>query len=112
MEPGPTPRREVTPLRHLAAARLRVRAVRGALIKIALGTVFLVGALAHALAPQRHERSSILWMTGLVLLSTYNIGAGLHILSRVRRRRGRLWLLAAGAWAILAVVLLGLLLRR
>jgi hypothetical protein len=71
-----------------------------------------VGALAHALAPERHEQMSILWMTALVLLSTFNVATGLRTLTRVRRLRRGLWPPAVGAWAVLSVVLLGLLLRR
>jgi hypothetical protein len=100
-------------LRHLRAAQLRARAIRGALVKGAFGTVFLVGAIAHALSPQRHEPSSLLWMTALVLMSTINVALGLQALARARRvRGGRAWLPAACAWGGLAVVLLGLLLRR
>jgi heme/copper-type cytochrome/quinol oxidase subunit 3 len=91
---------------------VRARAIRGALAKIALGTVFVVGALAHALSPERHDRSSVLWMTTLLLLSTVNVAWGLRTLSRARRRNGSAWILATVAWGLLALVLLGLLLRR
>jgi Kef-type K+ transport system membrane component KefB len=100
------------PLRHLRAAQLRARAIRGGLVKLAFGTVFLVGALAHALSPQRQEQSSLLWITVLVLMSTANVGLGLQSLARARRLRGRLWVYATVSWGLLAVVLLGLLLRR
>jgi hypothetical protein len=99
-------------LRHLRAAQLRARVIRGALIKLAFGTIFLVGALAHALSPQRHERQSVVWMTALTLMSTINVGAGLRALSRVRRKGGRVWLPVTCVWGLLSVVLLGLLLRR
>ena len=66
-------------LRHLRAAQLRARAVRGGLVKVAFGTVFLVGALAHSLSPERHERSSLFWMTLLVLMSTVNIALGFRV---------------------------------
>src|SRR5262245_9269952 len=103
---------ETRSMSGLRAAQLRARAVRGALIKIGFGMLFLVGALAHALSPQRHEQTSILWMTALVLLSTMNIAIGLRTLTRVRRLRRGFWPPVAGAWAVLSVVLLGLLLRR
>ncbi len=100
------------PLRHLRAAQLRARAVRGGLVKLAFGTVFLMGALAHALSPDRHDQGSLFWMTLLSLMSTANVALGMRSLNRVRRPRGRSWLVVAGAWGLLAVVLLGLLLRR
>ena len=100
------------PLRHLRAAQMRARVVRGALVRLAFGTVFLIGALAHALSPQRHESSSVLWMTLLSLMSTINVGLGLRALARLRRPRWRQWLPAAGAWGLLSVILLALLLRR
>lgn len=100
------------PLRHLRAAQLRARVVRGGLVKVAFGTVFLVGALAHSLSPERHERSSLFWMTLLVLMSTVNIALGFRSFGRARRRPGRIWLILASVWGLLAVVLLGLLLRR
>lgn len=100
------------PLRHLLAAQLRARAVRGGLVKVAFGTIFLVGALAHALSPERHEQSSLFWITLLLLMSTVNVALGLRSLGRARRRPGRSWLPIAAVWGFLAVVLLGLLLRR
>jgi hypothetical protein len=110
--PTRTSVRGAAPLRHLRAAQLRTRAVRGGLIKLALGTVFLVGALAHALSPQRHEQSSLLWITVLSLMSTINVALGLRLLSRARRLRGRTSVLVVWAWGVLAVLLMGLLLRR
>jgi len=108
----PPPEGGTAPLRHLRAAQLRARAVRGGLVKLAFGTVFLVGALAHALSPQRHQQSSILWITVLSLMSTVNVALGLRSLARARRLRGRAWVPVTAAWGGLAVVLLGLLLRR
>jgi heme/copper-type cytochrome/quinol oxidase subunit 3 len=81
-------------------------------VKLVLGTVFLVGALAHALSPERHDRMSLLWMTLLLIMSTLNVALGLRSLARARRRRGRIATLAASAWGLLSVVLVGLLLRR
>lgn len=115
---------------HLRAAQLRARAIRGGIVRIALGTLFLVGALAHALSPQRHEISSRLWMTGLLLSSTLNVGWGLRAISSAQASGARLpashrswrgtwrgtwrstWMYATGAWAVLGLALLGLLLRR
>lgn len=100
------------PLRHLRAAQMRVRVVRGAQVRLAFGTIFLIGALAHAWSPERHDSSAVLWMTLLSLMSTINVGLGLRALARLRRPRWRHWLPAAGAWGILSIVLLALLLRR
>jgi hypothetical protein len=111
-DPAQIPDGGVAPLRHLLAAQLRARAVRGGLVKLAFGTVFLVGALAHALSPERHEQSSLFWMTLLSLMSTANVAMGSRSLARARRLRGRTWLPVSGAWGLLVVVLLGLLLRR
>jgi len=99
-------------LMQLRVAQLRNRIIRGGLIKIAFGTLFLIGSLAHALSPQRHESSSVLWMTMLLLSSTVNVAWGLRALSRARRIRGPFWIFASAAWALLALLLLGLLLRR
>src|SRR5258708_27596917 len=77
-EPEPT-------LRHVRAAQLRARARRGAIGRIMLGMVFLVGALAYARAPDRHSRSSLLWMTMLLVLSTAYVALGVRTLGRVRR---------------------------
>ena len=100
------------PLRHLRAAQMRVRVVRGAQVRLAFGTIFLIGALAHAWSPERHERSAVLWMTLLSLMSTVNVALGRRALARLRRPRWRHWLPAAGAWGVLSIVLLALLLRR
>lgn len=99
-------------LRHLRAAQLRARVVRGALVRLSFGTIFLIGALGHAWSPERHSSSSVLWMTLLSLMSTVNVGLGLRALARLRRPRWRPWLPATGAWGVLSVVLLALLLRR
>jgi heme/copper-type cytochrome/quinol oxidase subunit 3 len=98
-------------LRHVRAAQLRARARRGAIGRIILGMVFLVGALAYARAPDRHSRSSILWMTGLLVLSTAYVALGVRTLSRVRRRGPKLWVAAALLWGVLATVVIGFLLR-
>jgi heme/copper-type cytochrome/quinol oxidase subunit 3 len=98
-------------LRHVRAAQLRSRAIRGAIGKVVLGTVFLVGALAYARAPDHQLQTSLLWMTGLLLLSTGNVALGLRALARVRRRPARLWVAATMAWGLLSTVLIGFLLR-
>jgi hypothetical protein len=98
-------------LRHLRAAQLRARAIRGAIGRIVLGSVFLVGALAYARSPDRHGQESLLWMTGLLVLSTGNVALGLRTLARVRRRPARLWIAATTAWGLLSTVLIGFLLR-
>jgi len=100
-----------TQLRHVRAAQLRARAIRGAIGKVVLGTVFLVGALAYARSPDRHGQDSLFWMTGLLVLSTGNVALGLRTLARVRRRPARLWIAATTAWGLLSTVLIGFLLR-
>jgi hypothetical protein len=98
-------------LRHVRAAQLRARAARRAIGQVLLGSVFLVGALAYARAPDRHAGDSLAWMTGLLVLSTLDVGLGLRTLARVRRRPARLWIAATAAWGLLATVLVGFLLR-
>ena len=100
-----------TALRYVRAAQLRARVIRAAIGKTTLGMVFLVGALAYARAPDRHDRESLLWMTGLLILSTLNVALGLRALVRVRRRAPRLWIAATAAWGLLSTVLVGFLLR-
>jgi hypothetical protein len=99
-------------LRQVRAAQLRARALRWAIGKSALGSLFLVGALAYALAPQRQSDMSRVWMTFLLVLSTLNVGLGLRTFSRVRRRAGRIWLFATLLWGLLSTALIRLLLTR
>ncbi|MGA7743052.1 MAG: hypothetical protein ABSF35_09895 [Polyangia bacterium] len=99
-------------LRQVRAAQLRARATRWAIGKSAFGTVFLIGALAYALGPDRQLPSSRLWMALLVVLSTFNVGLGLRTFSRVRRRARRFWLVATILWGLLATGLLRILLAR
>jgi hypothetical protein len=99
-------------LRHVRAAQLRARAVRGAIVRCAMGTLFLLGAFSYVLGPQPHDSSSVAWASALVVLSTLHVGLGLRTLSRVRRRGGRLWLPATLLWGALATVLLKILLAR
>jgi hypothetical protein len=95
---------------EVRAAQQRSRALRWGLGKLALGTLFLVGALAHALGPEPHGGSAVFWMAALALLSTFNVGLGLRTLARARRRGLRLWPVLAGTWGLLSVALLKLLL--
>jgi hypothetical protein len=99
-------------LRQVRAAQLRARATRWGIGKSAFGTVFLIGALAYALGPDRHTSSSRLWMALLVVLSTFNVGLGLRTFSRAWRRARRFWLVTTIAWGLLATGLLRILLTR
>jgi heme/copper-type cytochrome/quinol oxidase subunit 3 len=99
-------------LHQVRKAQLRAKALRWAAGKSALGTLFLVGALAYALSPQRHSQSSLLWMAFLLVLSTINVGLGLRTFSRVRRRAARYWPVATALWGVLAAVLVRLLMLR
>src|SRR5271157_4213938 len=92
-------------LRHVRAAQLRTRVLRWAIGKSALGSVFLIGALAYALGPQRQSPTSRMWMAFLLVLSTLNVGLGLRTFSRVRKRAARYWPVATLAWGVLATVL-------
>ena len=98
-------------LRQVRAAQLRTRALRCAIGKSALGSAFLVGALAYALSPQRHSDMSRTWMAFLLVLSTLNVGLGLRTFARVRRRATRYWPIATAAWGILSTVLVRILMR-
>jgi hypothetical protein len=97
---------------HVRAAQLRARAFRFGIGKSAFGSLFLMGALAYALAPDRHSSTSLTWMAALVVLSTFHVGLGLRTIARARRRAQRLWLPMTLAWGILATVLLKFLLRQ
>ena len=98
-------------LRQVRAAQLRARALRWAIGKSALGSAFLVGALAYALSPQRHSDVSRTWMAFLLVLSTVNVGLGLRTFARVQRRATRYWPIATAAWGILSTVLIRILMR-
>jgi hypothetical protein len=109
-----SPREEAPPpreLRVVRAARLRTRAARQAIGQVALGSVFLVGALAFARAPDRAAGGSVLWMTLLLVLSMLDVGLGLRTLARLRRKGARLWLAATAAWGLLSTLVIGFLLR-
>ena len=98
---------------QVRAAQLRARATRQAIVQVLLGSVFLVGALAYARAPDHHAQSSLAWMAGLLVLSTFDVAVGLRTLARLRlRRRSQgLWIAATAAWGLLATALVGFLLR-
>jgi len=100
-------------LRHVRAAQLRARATRQAIIQMLLGTVFLIGALSYARAPDRHTQASLGWMSGLLVLSALDAALGLRTLVRLRLRRrfSWVWMAAAGAWALLSLVVIAVLLR-
>lgn len=97
---------------HLRAARLRARVARGGIVKLAFGTLFLIGALAHALAPAPHDSMSLFWMTLLLIMSTLNVALGLRSVARARRLTSRAAMTAAAVWGLLALMVVGLLLRR
>ena len=108
---GKSPIGSARSLRQVRAAQLRVRAIRWALGKSALGTIFLIGALSYAFTPDPHARGNVVWMALLVVLSTFNIGLGLRTLAKVHPRAARYWLPGTLAWGLLATVMLKLLLR-
>jgi hypothetical protein len=105
---GPATARKSS-LREVRAAQLRAVALRWAIGKSALGTLFLIGALSHALGPAPRAQDTTLWMALLVVLSTFHVGLGLRTFARVRRKAARLWLPATLAWGLLATVLLRIL---
>jgi hypothetical protein len=100
------------PLRQVQAAQLRAKAIRWAIGKSIFGIIFLIGALAYALGPDRSSSSSRTWMALLVVLSTFNVGLGLRTFSRVTGKARRFWLLATILWGALATGLLRILLTR
>ena len=93
-------------LREVRAAQLRATATRWALGRMALGLVFLVGAMSYSLGPEPRAPMSALWMALLVILSTVHMGLGLRALSRVRRQGRRLWWVATGLFGVLATIML------
>jgi hypothetical protein len=98
-------------LRQVRAAELRVRARRHAIFQVLLGSIFLIGALAYARAPDRHAQASVTWMAALVVFSTADVAFGLRMLARLARRASAWWMLGSAAWGALATALLALLLR-
>jgi hypothetical protein len=99
------------PLRQVQAARIRARARKRAIGQVLLGSLFLIGALAYARAPDRHAQSSVAWMAALVLLSTVDVAVGLRMLARLARRPAVWWVLGSAAWGLLSIALLAFLLR-
>jgi hypothetical protein len=99
-------------LHHVRAAQLRNRALRWAIGKSALSTIFLIGALAYALAPDRQSAPSRWWTALLLILSTVNIGLGLRTFARIRRGIMRYWFIVTAAWAVSATILVRILMRR
>lgn len=99
-------------LMQVRAAQLRTKALRWAIGKSVLGSVFLMGALAYALSPQRHTQMSRLWIDFLLVLSTLNVGLGLRTFARVRRRAVRYWPISTALWGLLSVVLVHFLMSR
>ena len=85
-------------LRQVRAARLRGRARKRAIIQVLLGSVFLIGALAYARAPDRHAQASITWMAALLVFSTADVAFGLRMLARLARRASIWWMLGSAAW--------------
>jgi hypothetical protein len=100
-------------LRHVRAAQLRARGTKQAIIQMLLGTVFLVGALSYARAPDRHAQGSVGWMAGLLVLSTLDAALGLRALVRLRLRRkfAWVWMATTAAWGLLSIILVAALLR-
>ena len=100
-------------LRHVRAAQIRARATKQGIIQMLLGTVFLVGALSYARAPDHHDQTNMAWMSGLLVLSTLDVALGVRALVRLRLRRrlGWIWMAATGAWALLSIVVVAVLLR-
>src|SRR5678810_1447386 len=103
---APMPSDRGRSLRHVRAAQLRTRATRQAIIQMLLGTVFLVGALAYARAPDRHEQVNLAWMAGLLVLSALDVALGLRTLVRLRlpRKFAWVWMATTAAWVLLSVV--------
>jgi hypothetical protein len=98
-------------LRVVRAAQLRARATRGAIVQILLASTFLAGALAYARAPDRASDQSVLWMTGLLVLSMVDVGLGTRTLARLRRAPPRRWIALTAAWGLLSTLVVGFLLR-
>jgi RsiW-degrading membrane proteinase PrsW (M82 family) len=98
-------------LRQVRAAQLRGQARRRAIVQVLLGSVFLMGAIAYALAPDRHGQASVTWMAALVVFSTADVALGLRLLTRLARRSPVWWVLGSAAWGLLATALLAVLLR-
>jgi hypothetical protein len=99
-------------LHEVRAARLRAAANRWAVGKAVLGTVFLLGAMAHMLGPAARTEGAMAWAALLLVLSTVYVGLGLRTFARVRQRGTRLWMVMTAAWGILSAVMLRILSQR
>ena len=98
-------------LRQVRAARLRGRARKRAITQVLLGSVFLIGALAYARAPDRHAQVNITWMAALVGFSTADVAFGVRMLARLARRSSVWWIRGSAAWGGLSTALLAFLVR-
>jgi len=103
----------VRSLRQVRAAQLRARITKQAIGQMLLGTVFLIGALSYARAPDRHAQANLAWMSGLLVLSTLDAALGLRAVVRLRLRRrfAWVWMAGTGAWALLSLIVVATLLR-
>lgn len=72
---------------------------------------FLVGALAWARTPERHESGSLAWTTALLVASTADLWLGLRLLGRGRRGVLRVWPAVVAAWGVLSLGVVWYLLR-
>jgi hypothetical protein len=104
---------EAFSLWRVRAAQLRARAAKAAIVQVLLGSIFLVGALAYARAPDRQVNTNIAWMAGLLVFSTFDVALGLRTLVRLRLRRRfwKVWVVGTAAWGGLSTALLAALLR-
>src|SRR5678815_4032707 len=102
---APMPSDRGRSLRHVRAAQLRTRATRQAIIQMLLGTVFLIGALSYARAPDRHAQAeanqSPQAQRGVQRRQHQQAGHPGQV--RLRRRLGWVWMAATGAWALLSL---------
>lgn len=99
----PTPPRG---LKYVRAAQLRARLGRRAIGQLALGTVFLMGALSFGYGPQRQEEHAAVWMAFLSVLSTFNVASGARLLSRSKGWPRHTWWICTAVWGVLLVALL------
>lgn len=93
-------------LKHVRAAQLRARLGRRATGQLALATVFLMGALSFGYGPQRQERHAPLWMAFLCVLSTFHMGTGARLLTRVKRWPRLVAIVGPAIWGGLLLALL------
>ena len=74
--------------------------------------MFLSARSPYALAPDRHDQANLVWMSALLVFSTFDVALGLRTLARLRlRRRGAVWIAATAAWGLLSRALVAALLR-